>query len=548
MFIGRRIDPIIDNLTERKMRRIYGDYTKKYSKELFDYNEFLSNILGVGFKLDDLIKSVQEINEKIYNDELVRVTYLELWILVKTYGAHMVKSDEHVYYINKKHFIQNLELELKDVNRWANEFANSKQIRSLKMEAGFALHKIRTNDPRCNPSISEFGSGVEAVVFEKDYLISSRERIKGELNNEVGRVVLEDGLVVEFDSNGVRYIGKENQMSIGEKIKLAVTSEVENKPQNISVSTNDLEIKEKVSSSEKEIVETLSDGSVKKYDEANREYVFRSDLKAMKDDRSRPEDVIGEIDGIYLDTKVANAKEELIDTLTENITVEKPIENIGVDFFISNEKEEDKKEKELVEDIRSLVKSTTADTQNKKKQPPVDDRKKDKSKNPRKYLDGIAKKDLGSFLVGLEKNEYANILDTFFLFEKNEIYWDEINAKYYISAVHFLNHVVKYYVDEESMISGLFDGALFHDDVVDKIFEHLSKTNKPGFEFGKFRNKVFQRADEGYMESYPFSEILNYSLEYYPDKIVRGKTTNRSSKTKFKVFVQQFLELDKLAS
>lgn len=552
MFVGRRIDPIIDNLAERKMRRIHGDYTKKYSKELFDYNEFLSNILGVEVKLDDLMKSVYEINEKIFKDELVRVTYLELWILVKVYGVHMVKSDEHVYYINKKHFIPNLELELKDVNRWANEFANSKQIRSLKMEAGFTLHKIRTNDPRCNPKISEFGLGVETVVFEKDYLLSSRERIKGELNNEIGIVELEDGLIVEFDNSGVRYVGKKDDMSIDDKIGLTVTNELENKVQDVSINAKDIKPQEKAPVSkeknEEEKIETLSDGSVKKYDEGNREYVFRSDLKSMEKEGANPEDVISEDDCINLDTKIAHAKEELIETLIESITVEKPAEEMDVSFFAPKENKEEEKEKELVEDIKNFVKGATTEVQNKKVQPSSDDKKKVKSINPRKYIDSLTKKDFDTFLVDLENGEHANILDTFFLFDKNEIYWDEINQKHYISAVHFLNHLVEYYIEESSMVAGLFDGAQFHAEAVDKILEHLGKTNAQGFEFGKYKNKVFQRADEGYMESYPFSEISNYSLEYFPDKIVRGKISKRSANTKYKAFVQQFLELDKLIS
>jgi len=70
MFFGRRLEPILEWLADRKIQKLYPTLSRKYLSDLFDENAYLSEALGVDIKLDDLMKRVLEINERLLKIKL----------------------------------------------------------------------------------------------------------------------------------------------------------------------------------------------------------------------------------------------------------------------------------------------------------------------------------------------------------------------------------------------------------------------------------------------------------------------------------------------
>lgn len=295
MFFGRRLEPILEWLADRKIQKLYPTLSRKYLSDLFDENAYLSEALGVDIKLDDLMKRVLEINERLIENKIERVSYLELWILVKLYGEKMVKSENHIYFVNTKNFIKNLDLSFRDLNFWTIEFANSEEIREKKIAASFLLHKIRVKDPDCDPKNNLWGSPVAGVVFDREYFFSSEDVSNGTIATEEVYLELSNGdIIAKTEKSGIHNLGRKSKMSIKDKINFETSYQTNTVPY---VAPG----KEKVINEKKTTQVTQADGS-----------------KIEKDERGRVHKTQSNIDGLK---KVVNAKEK------ENVVIQTVIQD-----------------------------------------------------------------------------------------------------------------------------------------------------------------------------------------------------------------------------
>jgi hypothetical protein len=547
MFTGKRIDRFLDWITDRKMSSLYGNFGAKYKDELFDYNAYLSKLLGADVKLDELILKTERTNERIFKDELVRVTYLELWILVKIYGKNIVKSDEHIYYIDKRYFKKVLKLDLKEINLWAMEFINSKEIRDLKIEASFVLHKVRTNDPHCDPNMNAGSSAVEAIVFDKDYIFSSRKRIKGELENDKGIIKLNDGSIVEFDKSGYHFVGNNSDMNISEKIEVFTSSD-----KSTDIIKDESVSKRKISKEKSTMVENdnsvisvKSDGSVTKQDSSGIPFTFNSDVDKLKDGLGEMEEP-GE-DEIEIDLKVTEI------TIGKNIAskLENKIssENIGeqksldLDFFEPKETREPKKPKKVQVSKESKQSNPKVTAPKKNQDEKIISQKDEEEDILINYVQLLEKVDVvsyGEFLERLATNK--DFLPTYFSKEENEIYWDDITSTYYISITHILIFISKHYVDAEEMRYAFFPEGNFEHKELERLVKILAGSYTEGLDIFNILRKEFHRADDGYKEIYTFAEITALDIGNFQDSIVKGKASRKYRNAKVKKFAEQFLD------
>ena len=535
MFTGRRIDRIIEWMTDRKMRKLYPNLTKKYDDDIFDYDAYITELLGVDVKLDDLIRSVERINKEVFQNRVQRVTYLELWILVRTYGKRIVKSDEHIYYIDKKNIQKDLELDLKEVNRWVIEFVNSKEIRSLKIEASFILHKIRVKDPSCDPNSVLQDSAVAAVVFEKDYVFALRSVVNGEtkLENTVGVIELKDGGLVEISESGIHFVGNRSDMTALERIDILssnskekaidedrVLEEIEKESENttqehIEYKSEKQTKKENKKSDTIKIKEIDSDGSVTYVDDKNRKMTKKSKLEDLK----------------QTDVKSLFDQEGLQE---ENVPVKvKSFGSASNNSFKTLFDEQSKAEEIIMKKFKSKKKSSEkATTPEKEKGSGDEEINKEMPKETKNFKNFDL---LREFL-----KDGGTLLGQFF--EKGGVlYFDEETERYLISIPHLLFFAYELLEEKTSMIDALFPENSQPDQ--EKIYtfakEILSFVSVESIERGSFH-----RAEEGYKEVYTFAIISGLDAGNYSEYTVRGKYDKKYKKFKIKVFAEQFLDIE----
>jgi hypothetical protein len=538
MFTGRRIDRIIEWMTDRKMRKLYPKLTKKYDDDIFDYDAYITELLGVNVKLDDLIRSVERINKEVFQNRVQRVTYLELWILVRTYGKRIVKSDEHIYYIDKKNLQKDLELDLKEVNRWVIEFVNSQEIRSLKIEASFILHKIRVKDPSCDPNCVLQDSAVAAVVFEKDYVFALRSIVNGEIKfeNTVGVIELKDGGLVEISESGIHFVGSRSDMTALEKMDVFSLNEMQEvpygdkvleEPKKESTGTTqeyrEQECEDKTKEKNKKpdeikIEEIDSDGSVTYVDKKNRKMTKKSKLEDLN----------------KTDVKTLFDQEDIQE---ENVPVKvKSFGSASNNSFKTLFDEQSQAEEILMQKFKSKKKVSAKETIPEKEKGSGD--KKVKKNTLTKETKNFKNFDLlREFLKDGE-----TLLSQFF--EKGGVlYFDEETEGYLISVPHLLFFAYELLEEKTSMIDALFPENSQPDQ--EKIYTFTKEMLSSIVSVESIERGSFHRAEEGYKEVYTFAMISGLDAGSYIEYMVRGKYDKKYKKFKIKIFAEQFLDIEK---
>ena len=515
MFTGRRLDRIIDWLTERKMQRLYPALSDKYAKGAFDYDAYLSELLGVDIRLDALMHRIEEINHSVYKNEVVPVSYLELWIIVQLYKADITVSDSnpHVYYVNKAQMQKNIDIDIRELNRWVIEFAHSKKIRSLRVEASFILHKIRTKDPSCNPLSIMKESAVAAAVFERGYIFSARSDLVPHESSDVEAIEIKGGHLLKRTDTGWETIQRED-----ERAPLADSNKKYDDKEDGNIQPDI----EKSSEKNMQIHSIDSDGSTTYKVSENATYKKRAKIDALKSDIEKSKD------GSVVADIVESAEE------TKSVTIEAlgSSDRLFQDLFDNNEPEPDP--------VKFFSKEPEGSRPNKKgKTASIESVKNDNAEASSETDVPKEMKEASSFpFVKLSEPLSANV----FLSLCGELYFDEESNSVYFSVAHLLAYIYASTSEKEKMISALYDGSLFYSENMETIVS--AAVTMIGGKKGVITRAAFHRAEEGFKEVRTFVEIAGLGKEKYVDHIVRGKLEKRYKQYRSKVFAEQFLDLE----
>jgi len=536
MFGGRKLDFIMDWFAERKMNRLYPKLTERYEDEILNQDKYLSELLGVHIRLEDLMERVCEINKKLTHNEMERVTYLELWIIAKLYGKHLSKSDNHIYYVNSKYFIYDLELSFKNLNFWALEFANSKEIKEMRIGATFTLHRIRTKDPSCNPNSALGSSQIAGAVFERDYLFSSKAVSSGTIGDLKGTFTYGE-YVYESNDTGWHCLGKKDELTINEKIGSMVTiekkkqaaSEEVKKEETIKAENKKVKEEEAGYQGNKNITleEVTEDGSQKLVDNKGRKHTIKSDIGALEKSVNQETKEKKDFEADELSKKPFLHAEQEKSLMSEN---KEEVDMMKI--ICLNTKKSSRGKSSIVE---KAAKKTEPKNERSKK-PKTE---KPKNENPNKTF---TKKSMSVFLEELP--EYTSLFNEFLSKEKNEIYYCEEKKRFYISLTHMMKFLDETAVEKDEFASSIFCGPKFNQGVFNEIIDGLGKSIGDGTKIENIKRRSFHRADEGYKEIYTFGEVSGIDvLERYPEKITRGLMSDKYNRAKFKAFVENYKDL-----
>lgn len=529
MFGGRRLDFILEWLTERRMKKLYPKLTKRYEDDIVDQDAYLSNLLGVNVHLDDLMERVYEINNKLIHNKMERVTYLELWILVKIYGKYLKKSENHIYYVNSKYFIGSLEISYKNLNSWALEFANSSEIREMKIGASFVLHKIRTKDPACDPKNDHDLNAVAGAVFDREYFFSSQDVSTGVIESEAETIELKNGGIIEANETGWHYVVNKNKLTLKERIDIDTSSqakiqtpaekEEEVVPQKEERETSSEEVIGYKGNKKIRLKETTEDGSQTLIDQKGRMHTVRSDIRALE--------------------KTVNKESKEEKDFEEEGVSKKPLLHKNQEASQATEMEENI-------DLMKMLLSDKVGAQRKKKKPAEEKTKVAETKNEKNQVatsnSKLTKKSMSIFIDDLPGDK--NIFKEFLSNEKNEIYYCEEQKKFYISLTHLLKFIDESAVEGDEFASAIFMGPKFNQELFNEIVKGLGESIGENVKIENIKRRGFHRADEGYKEIYTFGAISGLDvLKEYPEKIARGLMSDRYNKAKYKAFVENFKDL-----